>query len=193
MQSQRSWSHRNLATIDVLSLIRRGIRARRGKRNARPNQGTELDYPTMTYAEIASLPVDEWAMPDAFLWIWATNSRSRSSGKPILVQAFELMDHWGFQYYTMITWDKSTGPCPFGPYQITTEHCLFGYRGKCNFSKESLGKMKTAFSASTRKHSEKPSCHYENVRRYFPEPRLDVFARRRHSGFDAWGNEIGYA
>ena len=161
-----------------------------GKRSVRPNQGTDLDYPTMTYEEIAALPVRDWSAPEAFLWLWATNSRSKSSGKPILMQAFELMEHWGFRYYTAITWDKLTGPCPFGPYQITTEHCLFGYRGKCSFPKQSLGKMKTAFSASVRRHSEKPAYLYDKVRHHFDEPRLDVFARRRHEGFEAWGDEV---
>ena len=161
-----------------------------GKRSVRPNQGTDLSYPTLTYSEISMLPIADWATPDAFIWVWATNSRSRSSGKPILVQAFELLEHWGFQYYTTITWNKSTGPCPFGPYQITTEHCLFGYRGKCIFPKASLGKMQTVFSASVRRHSEKPSTIYRHIRRYFSPPRLDVFARRRHQGFDAWGNEV---
>ena len=160
-----------------------------GKRSVRPKQGTSLDYPTMTLDEIAALPVDEWAADESFLWLWATNSRSQSSGKPILVHAFELMEHWGFRYYTLLTWDKSTGPCPFGPYQITTEHCLVGYRGRCLFPKESLGKMKTAFAARTRRHSEKPAILYEHVRRYFDEPRLDVFARRRHQGFEAWGDQ----
>ena len=28
-----------------------------GKRAVRPNQGTDLSYPTMTYSEIASLPI----------------------------------------------------------------------------------------------------------------------------------------
>ena len=160
-----------------------------GKRSARPNQGTDLDYQTLTYEEIASIPVREWCADDAFIWLWATNSKSRSSGKPILLQAFELMEHWGFSYYTTLTWDKSTGPCPFGPYQITTEHCLFGYRGKCVFPKASLGKMKTAFEAPVTRHSEKPAAHYINVSRYFEAPRLDVFARRSHSGFHAWGNQ----
>jgi len=162
-----------------------------GLRSVRPNQGTKLPYPTMTYEQIANLPVDKWAAEDSFLWLWATNSRSRSSDKPILQQAFELMEHWGFRYYTTISWDKKTGPCPFGPYQITTEHCLFGYRGKCVFPKESLGQMKTMFSESVRRHSEKPRLLYQHVARNFDSPRLDVFARRRHYGFGAWGNEIG--
>ena len=161
-----------------------------GKRSVRPKQGTDLDYPTMTFDEIAALPVDQWAADEAFLWLWATNSRSRSSGRPILVQAFDLMEHWGFRYYTALTWDKATGPCPFGPYQITTEHCLFGYRGKADFPKASLGKMKTAFSAPVTRHSEKPAILYDSVSLYFDGPRLDVFARRRHAGFEAWGDQV---
>ena len=161
-----------------------------GKRSVRPNQGTDLDYPTMTWEEIAALPVGEWAAEESFLWLWATNSRSRSSDKPILMQAFELMEHWGFRYYTALTWDKATGPCPFSPYQITTEHCLFGYRGRCIFPRESLGKMKTAFSAPVTRHSEKPEILYDSVSRYFDAPRLDVFARRRHPGFEAWGDQV---
>lgn len=163
-----------------------------GHRSVRPNQGKLLDYPTMSQDEIFdSVPLVEWAAEDAFIWLWATNSRSRSSGKPILQQAFELMDSWGFQYYTILTWSKGTGPCPFGPYQITTEHCLFGYRGKCKFSTHSLGKMKTMFEASTTRHSEKPAILYEHIERYFPSRRLDVFSRRPHAGFDGWGNEAG--
>ena len=161
-----------------------------GKRAVRPNQGADLCYPTMTYAEIANLPIGEWVANDAFIWLWATNSKSRSSGKPILVQAFELLDAWNFSYYTTVTWSKSTGPCPFGPYQITTEHCLFGYRGKCLFPKGSLGKMKTAFNAPVTRHSEKPSSLYRDIARYFEGPMLDVFARRRHSGFDGWGDQV---
>ena len=162
-----------------------------GLRTARPNQTTTLDYPTMKYDEIASLPIPEWAAENAFVWLWATNSRSKSSGRPILQQAFDLLECWGFKYYTLVSWDKSTGPCPFGPYQITTEHCLFGYRGRCQFPKESLGKMKTVFAERTSRHSEKPSILYRSIEQYFPGPRLDVFARRRHKGFDAWGNEVG--
>ena len=162
-----------------------------GLRAARPNQGRNLEYPTMTVPEIARVPVVEWAAQDAFLWLWATNSRSRSSKRPILQEAFGLMEHWGFRYYTLLTWDKGTGPCPFGPYQITSEHCLFGYRGKFLLPGNSMGKMKTVFRASARAHSEKPALLYAHIREYFPEPCLDVFARRRHAGFDAWGDEVG--
>lgn len=161
-----------------------------GKRAVRPNQTEILDYPTLKHEEISKLPIDEWAADESFLWLWATNSRSKSSGKPILEHAFELMEGWGFRYYTLLTWTKKTGPCPFGPYQITTEHCLFGYRGRCSFPRESLGKMRTAFEGETSRHSEKPTSLYQNVKNHFPGPYLDVFARRRHESFDVWGNEV---
>lgn len=164
-----------------------------GLRSVRPNQTQDLDYPTMTHDEIAKLPIPEWASKNSFLWLWATNSRSRSSRKPILQQAFELLEAWGFRYYTVLTWDKKTGPCPFGPYQITTEHCLFGYRGTFTFPKKSMGKMKTMFSEKTQRHSEKPRILYKYIHEHFTGPNLDVFARRQHVGFESWGNGVEVA
>ena len=161
-----------------------------GLRSVRPNQGTDLSYPTMTYAELAELPVADWSADVAFLWLWATNSRSRSSGRPIMQQAFDLLDEWGFRYYTILTWHKGTGPTPFGPYQITSEHCLFAYRGKFEVPADAMGKAQTTLMApKPTRHSEKPTALYEHIYKHFGGPRLDVFARRRHRGFDVWGNE----
>ncbi len=163
-----------------------------GLRSCRPNQNTTLDYPTLSPKEIKNLPISNWASSQCFLWLWATNSRSRSSGKPILNICFEALEDWGFRYYTLLTWNKKTGPCPFGPYQITTEHVLFGYKGKADFPKESLGKMKTMFSSEENNrlaHSTKPKELYAHIEQFFQGPRLDVFARRAHAGFDGWGNE----
>lgn len=160
-----------------------------GLRNARANQGVQLDYPVMLKHEIMALPVPQWAADNAFLWLWATNSKDRDTREPILRMAFDIMSHWDFTYYTMITWVKPTGVCPFGPYQITTEHVLFGYRGKTVFPKECLGKMRTAFNAPVTRHSEKPQVFYDTISRYFPGPRIDLFARQVREGFDGWGNE----
>lgn len=161
-----------------------------GRRVCRPNQGTELDYPTLSAADILrTAPVGEWAGPQSLIWLWATNSKSRSSGRPVLVHAFELLERWGFEYYTLVTWNKQTGPCPFGPYQITTEHCLFGYRGKFDTPEELRGQLKTCFDARATGHSRKPRAFYEFIAAHFAGPRLDVFARKPHDGFDGWGNE----
>lgn len=162
-----------------------------GKRKVRPNQGIHLDYPTMTKNELKALPIKEWADNQSFLWLWATNSKDKSTGEPILKMAFDLMEEWGFTFYTMITWNKKTGPCPFGPYQIVTEHILFGYKGKAYFEKEILGKFQTFFTDTPKFHSRKPDIFYESIKKYFKGRRLDVFARQKRDGFDGWGNEYG--
>ena len=89
------------------------------------------------------LPIKKWSKTNCFIWLWVTNSKDKKTKEPIIKTGFDLLNHWGFSYYTTITWDKKTGPCPFGPYQITTEHILFGYKGTAKFEKECLGKMKT--------------------------------------------------
>ncbi|ACV25470.1 MT-A70 family methyltransferase [Kangiella koreensis] len=162
-----------------------------GKRKVRPNQNVCLDYETMTKEELMQLPVEEWAEDQSFLWLWATNSKDRSTKEPILKSAFDLMEHWGFTFYTMITWNKRTGPCPFGPYQITTEHVLFGYKGKVKFERETLGKMQTLFTETPTIHSVKPDSFYQQINTLFEGKKLDVFARQVREGFDGWGNEYG--
>ncbi len=73
-----------------------------GKRKVRPNQGTQLDYPTMTKDALVDLPIRRWADKQAFLWLWATNSKDQKTGEPILKMAFDLMEAWGFVFYTML-------------------------------------------------------------------------------------------
>ncbi|MBL7962954.1 MAG: hypothetical protein JNM31_03830 [Flavobacteriales bacterium] len=163
-----------------------------GRRSVRPNQNTALDYPTMGREALVELPVREWSDPEgSFLWLWATNSKDRRTGEPVLRMAFDLMAHWGFTFYTLITWNKRTGPCPFGPYQIITEHVLFGYRGKAVFDKEVLGKFQNHFTETPTAHSVKPQSFYDGLAKHFEGPRLDVFARQVRPGFDGWGNEYG--
>ncbi|MDA7962885.1 MAG: MT-A70 family methyltransferase [Alphaproteobacteria bacterium] len=160
-----------------------------GKRSVRPRQGCSLDYATMRLEEIKSVPVHDWARSNSFLWLWATNSKDKNTKRPVLSMAFELLEWWGFTFHTMITWNKKTGPCPFSPYQVVTEHVLFGWRGKAQFDPNRLGKMKTVFHETSTRHSVKPASFYEHIRQSFSGPRLDVFARQKHKGFDGWGNE----
>lgn len=162
-----------------------------GKRKTRPNQNTTLDYPTMSKEELIKLPVNEWADDKSFLWLWATNSKDKKTGEPILKMAFDLISAWGFNFYTMITWNKRTGPCPFGPYQVITEHILFGYKGKGIFDRDCLGKMQTCFTETQTVHSAKPDSFYQQVAKYFQGNRLDVFARQVREGYDGIGNEYG--
>ena len=160
-----------------------------GRRSTRPNQTKVLDYPTLLLEEIKKLPIIEWADEPSFIFLWVTNSKDRTTKTPIMRMGFDLLECWGFTYYTTITWDKKTGPCPFSPFQVSTEHILFGYKGKVKFNKESMGKMKTCFTENSSSHSTKPNSFYESIDRYFDGKKLDVFARQHRKGYYGWGDE----
>lgn len=160
-------------------------------RGVRPNQGTKLDYPTLLFDDICNIPVEKWAKKGSFVFLWVTNSKDKKTKKPIIQMGFELLEKWNLTYYTTITWDKKTGPCPFGPFQIITEHLLFAYKGSADFNKESMGKMKTCFTESSSAHSVKPDSFYQLIHEHFIGKKLDVFARQKRIGFKGWGNEYG--
>ena len=159
-----------------------------GLARARPQNRLALPFPVLAPDALAELPVARWAAPQSCLWLWATNSRSRATGRPILAHAFDLVERWGFRYYTVVTWAKRNGMCPFGPYRVLTEHVLFAYRGKADWP--CLGKLRTIEHwPLVRPHSAKPPEFYREIARWFDGPRVDVFARGPRPGFDSWGLE----
>ena len=176
-------------SYDVLVIDPPWNQGKTSKRGVRPNQTTKLDYKTLMFDEIKLLPAEKWSKDNSFIFLWVTNSKDKKTKTPIIKMGFELLEHWGFTYYTTITWDKKTGPCPFSPFQVSTEHILFGYKGKVNFNKASLGRMKTCFTEASTAHSVKPESFYENISKYFLGKKLDVFARQKRAGFDGWGDE----
>ena len=160
-----------------------------GKRKARPNVPTDLPYKTAKLDDIPAMhKIPEWAAPDALILLWATQSKL-PDGKPVLHSAFEWLARWGAKYHCTLTWDKRTGICPYSAWQFTSEFVLVGRIGSPKFPKESWGKMKTVFAAPKGAHSAKPAEFYAALAEHFPAPRLDVFAREAHSGFDGWGDE----
>jgi N6-adenosine-specific RNA methylase IME4 len=138
-------------------------------------------YATMTQKELLALPVASWAEDQAHLYLWSTNAN--------LPDAFELMKRWGFQNITTLTWVKPS--FGLGSYfRTTTEHVLFGVRGRLLTRVRNLG---THFAAPKTNHSEKPDSFYRIVERASYPPFLDVFARKRRAGWTVWGNGIAEA
>jgi len=147
------------------------------------------NYSIMTLEDITHFPIDEYADEESFLFLWVTNSKAE--GKPVIHFGFELLERWGFKYHQIITWDKCNNFGFWTPIMTQTEHCLVSYRG--NFTRLT-NKQNAIMSNIIRthyqiKHSEKPAKFYQLLRRWTPEPRIDLFARRAHVGFDGWGNE----
>jgi len=145
----------------------------------RPWQGVELDYPTMAVADIETLPVGDLAEPDAHLYLWVTHR--------YLPDGLRIAAAWGFRYQCLMTWNKHTGVVPFS-WMYDTEHVIFATRGNLKVAKRG---MRLSFDEPPVRdgHSTKPEVFYDRVRNASPEARLDMFARREHYGFDAWGSE----
>lgn len=148
------------------------------EREERPNQ-IGFDYPTMTEDELKAFPILEYAEDDCHLYLWTTHK--------FTPMAFRLAAHWGFHYQCLLTWVKNVGFTPFS-WMYSTEHILFCRKG--NLPLLALGK-RLDFSAKVREHSRKPAEFYALVRVVSPGPRLDIFSREKHEGFEQFGNEAG--
>jgi N6-adenosine-specific RNA methylase IME4 len=144
----------------------------------RYDSGNSLPYPTMDIEEIKAMPVRDIAADDAVLWLWTTNAHLRV--------AFDVVEVWGFEYRTLLTWVKDrmgTGEWLRGQ----TEHCLLGARGKPVFLHGSDG---TVLEAARREHSRKPEEFYALVEKVCPGSRVELFARQQREGWRAYGSDI---
>lgn len=139
--------------------------------------GGALPYPTMPIDEIKAMAVNDIAEKDAILWLWTTNAHLRV--------AFEVIDAWGFEYRTLLTWVKDrmgTGDWLRGQ----TEHCLLAVRGKPVFLH---GSHTTVIEAVRREHSRKPDEFYTLVEETCPGSKVEIFARQKRVGWQAFGDQ----
>lgn len=144
----------------------------------RYESGNDLPYPTMDIEDIKTLPVRDIADENAVLWLWATNAHLRV--------AFDVVDAWGFEYKTLLTWVKDrigTGEWLRGQ----TEHCMLAARGKPAFLR---GTQSTALEAVRREHSRKPEEFYALVEATCAGAKLELFCRQHRAGWCGHGNDI---
>jgi N6-adenosine-specific RNA methylase IME4 len=144
-------------------------------------------YATMSFDEIAALPVARYAKTPSHLYLWCPNA--------LLPEALGIMASWGFKYKSNIVWykiRKDGGPDGRGVgfyFRNVTELLLFGVRG----SLRTLQPGRTQVNIlSTRKqeHSRKPQEVYGIIERCSPGPYLELFARERIEGWTQWGDEV---
>lgn len=156
-------------------------------------RGADRHYPLMKTRDIADLkietlsgtwPVGDVARENAHLYLWTTNN--------FLPDALLVMEEWGFDYKTTITWMKDR--MGLGQYfRGITEHCLFGVRGNLPYRTREDGlraQGKTGFLAPRMAHSEKPDEMRRMIELVSHPPYLELFARHHSLGWDAWGNEV---
>lgn len=152
--------------------------------SAVPTQAPD-PYETMTLDDIKALPLDFTGNADCVCVMWAT--------APLLPEAIETLEAWGFRYKTAGAWAKqsSTGQkWAFGTgyvFRSAAEFFLVGTRGKPRFNSRSVRNL---IVAPVREHSRKPDDMHTLCETLFDGPYLELFARAPRSGWTVWGNQI---
>ena len=144
--------------------------------------GAVRHYPTVSVSEMKTWDVASISEEDCLLFMW--------SSSPHLDQAVQLGKAWGFRWATVaFVWDKQRlNP---GFYTMSQcELCLVFRRGKIPQPRGARN-MRQLVQIKRTRHSEKPEAVRERIEKMFPHQcKIELFARKRHQGWDAWGLEI---
>ena len=139
-------------------------------------------YSTMTLKDLKALGVQSISDKNCMLFLWVVS--------PMLKEGIEVMEAWGFKYATIaFIWHKQrTNP---GHYTMSEcEICVVGKKGKIPNPRGSRNERQFLSELRT-KHSKKPDEIRNRISKMFPEQtKIELFARQRHDGWDAWGNEV---
>ena len=141
-------------------------------------RGAGQHYSLMPLDAVKAMPVADLAAPDAHCWLWVTNATLRAG--------HDVLEAWGFVPRSPLTWVKPR--LGLGNYlRNATEHLILGTRGQAPVK---FRAQATWMFAPLQDHSHKPEEQYPLIERISEGPYLELFARRRQPGWDAWGNEI---
>lgn len=144
-------------------------------------------YETMTLPEIIRLPVGEVADLTSHLYLWVPNA--------LLLEGLKVMEAWGFTYKTNLVWHKirkDGGPDGRGVgfyFRNTTELILFGVKGKNPRTLAPGRRQVNIIRTRKREHSRKPDELYDLIEKCSWGPYLELFARGKRAGWEAWGNQ----
>lgn len=149
-------------------------------------RNAESHYPTMPIEQICALPVADLADKDCALFLWVTY--------PVLPDAFKVIEAWGFTYKSVaFTWVKTCKKSEgfhvgMGHYtRANAEICLLATKGSPKRVSKSVRQL---IVSPVGVHSKKPDETRERIVQLFGDiPRIELFARQRADGWDAWGNE----
>ena len=146
-------------------------------------------YSCMSLQEIKSLSINNLTDDNCVLFMWCTD--------PLLDSQLEVINAWGFTFKTVgfywikenknkinsIYW-KGTGYWT----RANPEICILATKGK---PKRISGNVEKLTFATRDVHSKKPNIIRDKIVQLCGDlPRIELFARQRHEGWDVWGNEV---
>ncbi len=143
-------------------------------------------YQTQSIEWIKGLKVNDIADKNCVLFLWAVS--------PLLPEALDTMKAWGFKYTTVaFVWSKLTKNnikiANMGRWTMgNVELCLLGKKGK---PQRQVKNIRQLVEAERTVHSKKPEEVRNRIVSLIGEvPRVELFARNKSEGWDAWGNEV---
>jgi N6-adenosine-specific RNA methylase IME4 len=149
-------------------------------------------YACLDLEALKALEPQRYAAKDCALFMWATD--------PLLPNALELIDAWGFKFKTVgFYWAKTNKRADLTKLstadfftglgywsRANVEQCLLATRG----SPPRLAKdVRRLVISPRREHSRKPDEVYGRIERLASGPYLEMFSRQSRPGWDAWGNQ----
>jgi len=151
------------------------------------NRGAGCKYTVQSKQYLEDLPVSEIAAENCILFLWVT--------MPKLDECWDLIKNWGFEYKTVaFTWVKrnkraATWFWGMGRWtRANAELCLLATKGR---PKRINAGIHSIIDTPIEGHSKKPDIAREKIISLVGDlPRIELFARQRTPGWDAWGDEI---
>jgi len=148
------------------------------QRGKNSNRSAEHHYDLMPLERIKAIPVADLCENSVHLYLWCPNG--------LIPEALEVIRAWGFIFRSPIYWIKPR--LGLGNYiRNASETLLFATRGKAPVK---FHAQPNWFFAAQQEHSHKPEEQFAIIERLSDGPYLELFARRRQSGWDCWGNEV---
>lgn len=150
-------------------------------------------YGTLSFEEIAALPVARHLEEAAHCYLWVPNA--------LLPHGLAVLEAWGFAYKTNLVWHKvrkdggSDGRGVGFYFRNVTEMVLFGVRGRNARTLAPGRRQVNLFASRKREHSRKPDEQYAIIEQCSWGPYLELFGRGARPGWTMWGDQAddGYA
>ncbi len=153
-------------------------------------KGRPQHYPRMTDDQLRRLPVGALAHPEG-CWLFYWDTSPRIDITPTIAKA------WGFKRSSVAWyWFKTSHfregeplKLPKGMGFTTRKNVEICHLFKIGAPPRLSAAIGDTMLSPRREHSRKPDEQYERIERYCAGPRIELFARKTHPGWDVWGNE----